>query len=64
MKRVKLTDGQFAKVDNEDFAYVSQWSWDAVQVDKMTYAARTDPVSGELIFMHDVIYARTINSRN
>jgi hypothetical protein len=64
MKKVKLTDGQIAKVDDEDYAYVMQWKWDAVQIDKMTYAARTDPASGELIVMHDVIYARAQNSRN
>lgn len=64
MKKIKLTDGQFAKVDDEDYAYVSQWKWDAVKVGKMTYAARTDPETGELILMHEVIYARMVNSRN
>jgi hypothetical protein len=27
MKKIKLTQGRFACVDNEDFKWLSQWKW-------------------------------------
>lgn len=35
MKLIKLTQGQFAKVDDEDFEFLSQWNWYA-RYDKRT----------------------------
>ena len=40
MKRIKLTKGQFALVDNEDFDKLNQWKWQ-IQNDRRTFYART-----------------------
>jgi hypothetical protein len=31
MKRISLTQGQFATVDDEDFEWLNQWTWYAVR---------------------------------
>ncbi len=54
-KTIPLTQGQFALVDEEDFAWLMQWNWCAdykAQVD-IWYAARTRRTSGTLL--HRVI---------
>ncbi len=48
MKRIPLTQGKFALVDNEDFEWLSQWKWQAQKGRYTYYAARRIPIqSGE-----------------
>ncbi len=59
MKKIPLTQGQFALVDDADFAWLSQWKWQA-RLDKSSgyYAARTEWTSKtkcRTVRMHRVI---------
>lgn len=56
MKRIKLSKGKFALVDNDDFDFLNQWKW---YVSWNGYALRRECVNGETkyIRMH-----RQINS--
>ena len=56
MKEIPLTNGQSAKVDDEDYEWLSRYSWYAYYDPQrgMTYAAH-DTRSGRRVFMHDVI---------
>jgi hypothetical protein len=60
MKRMPLTKGKEALVDNEDYAYLMQWKWHAAKGGK--YAARDtrlfDRGRGKVIYMHDVVANR------
>ena len=42
MKRISLTQGQFAKVSNKDFEWLNQWKWCAARISnaKGFYAVR------------------------
>ena len=40
MKYIKLTQGQVAAVDDEDFAYLTQFNWCAVWMRNRFYAVR------------------------
>ena len=44
MKLISLTQGQFAKVDDEDFEWLNQWKWCAAYKKSTNsyYAIRTD----------------------
>jgi hypothetical protein len=61
MKLIPLTQGQFAKVDDHWFDYLSQWNWSAWwnETTKTYYAARsvwaTGASSPQRISMHRVI---------
>jgi hypothetical protein len=47
MKEIKLTRGLFAKVDDEDYDFLMQWKWFALQCTRNTFtAARTDRTDG------------------
>ena len=35
MKRIKLTQGYYAKVDDEDFDWLNQWKWCAIVRDEV-----------------------------
>lgn len=50
---IALTQGQFATVDDADFAWLSQWKWTAQANDRGFYAMRRE--RGELILMHRLI---------
>lgn len=56
MKQIPLGNGQFAKVDDEDFDWLNQYKWYAYYDSRQgkTYAAHDTP-AGRRVFMHDAI---------
>ena len=57
MKLIKLTQGKFAKVDDEDFEYINQWKWHA-QKDRNGYYACRGVFNGKnmsKVMMHRII---------
>lgn len=56
MKEIPLDNGQSAKVDDEDYEYLSGFTWYAYYDSKQdkTFAAHDTP-SGRRVLMHDVI---------
>jgi len=60
MKRIPLTKGEFALVDDEDFVWLSQWKW-CCHVDKsgQKYARRIayKGRKRKLIMMHKIVKA-------
>lgn len=46
MKLISLTQGKFAKVDDEMFDTINQWKWFAYQDKNTFYAARTEYLGG------------------
>ena len=38
MKRIPLTKGKEALVDDQDYEYLLQWKWNAVEYEKTFYA--------------------------
>ena len=52
-KLIPLTQGQFAKVDDEDFGWLSQWKWTAQATDRGFYAMRK--CNRKLVLMHRLI---------
>jgi len=50
MKRIKLTKGKFALVDDEDFEYLSQWNW---YVSSHNYAITT--TKKPCLYMHRIV---------
>lgn len=51
MKKIPLTQGEFALVDDDMFAYLSQWKW---YLSDTGYAERK-PVSGKVIMHRDIM---------
>jgi hypothetical protein len=47
MKKIELTQGQFALVDDEDFEYLNQWKWYVAKGKYTNYAQRMDRSSGK-----------------
>jgi hypothetical protein len=56
MREIPLGNGQFAKVDDEDFEWLSKYEWYAYYDSEQgkTFAAHDTP-AGRRVFMHDVI---------
>ncbi len=52
MKEIMLTQGKVARVDDEDFLFLSQSSWYAHQIEGRWYACR-----GNMEYMHRVLCA-------
>lgn len=60
MKEIKLTQGQIALVDDEDYDYLMQWKWYASEFSNTFYAVRSAHKFGEntrckRIYMHRTI---------
>ncbi len=57
MKKIKLTNGKYALVDDKDFEYLSQWKWKALDNEHTWYAYRQGKENGinKRIYMHRVI---------
>lgn len=57
MKRIKLTQGQFALVDDADYDWLDQFRWYAYQGQNTWYASRSQRIKGKNINikMHRVI---------
>jgi hypothetical protein len=58
MKRIKLTQGKYALVDDEDFEWLNQWKWHAFKRPHTFYASRnicsSDGKRG-LLLMHRLL---------
>jgi len=52
MKLIPLSQGLFAKVDDEDYEWLNQWKWCALEDDNTFYAMRR---AGKTILMHSII---------
>ena len=48
MKKIPLTKGMFALVDDEDFEYLNQWKWFALRQRNNTYYAVRNEKAKEL----------------
>ena len=55
MRRIPLTQGQFALVDDEDYDWLSQWKWCASQSRGRFYAVRKSEDNACIIMMHRVL---------
>jgi hypothetical protein len=57
MKLLPLSRGEFAKVDDADFEWLSQWKWHALKQPNTFYACRTVKDGGRksTIWMHRAI---------
>lgn len=59
MREIKLTQGKFALVDDEDYEYLNQFKWYAHKAGDTYYAARVIYTpERQIIYMHDVIAER------
>jgi len=54
MKRISLTQGRFALVDNEDFNWLNQWNW-CVNSENMVMRGKTINGRLKMIVMHRLI---------
>lgn len=58
-REIVLTDGKITQVNEEDFAYLSYWSWSTGGRNK-SYVQRTETQPKRVtIFMHKVVAARS-----
>jgi hypothetical protein len=60
MKRIALSQGAYAVVDDCDYAFLSRWKWTLWKTAGRTYAYRKTPRSTgqKSIYMHAVVAAR------
>jgi hypothetical protein len=61
MKFIKLSQGKFTKVDDEDFNWLNQWKWCALKSRNTFYAVRWD--LGNIIYMHRLILNTPCNQQ-
>lgn len=66
-KRIPLTQGQFAIVDDADYEWLNQWHWHAVNFRGAYYAARTprknEGIMPTMVYMHRLIAGTGLNLR-
>ena len=55
MKKIKLTQGKFAIVDDKNFEWLNQFSWQAVKYSRTWYATRRKPKDSKYTSMHRLI---------
>jgi hypothetical protein len=57
MREIKLTQGEVALVDDEDYEYLNQWNWQTLNKKHIQYASRAIHVNGKQksLLMHRVI---------
>lgn len=57
MKKIKLTQGKFALVDDSDYEWLNQWKWYAFKNGTSFYAGRSITKDGarKMILMHRII---------
>lgn len=55
MKKIKLTKGLFAIVDDDIFNFLNKWKWQAVGLKKRPYAARSVKNPRTMIYLHRFI---------
>ena len=53
MKEIKLTQGRFAQIDDDDFEFINQFNWCAFGTNNLWYAVRG--VNKKLVMMHRII---------
>ena len=54
-KKIQLTQGKFAIVDDADYKWLNQWKWCAVKIGNTFYAVRNTPCKNgkrRMIWMH------------
>ena len=68
MKKIPLTQGKYAIVDDEDYEWLSQWKWFCVKVGGgIYYAARNDKKTGIILMHRQILKAKkgeTIDHKN
>lgn len=62
MKKIPLTQGKFALVDDEDFERVNQFKWKAQKAKGNWYANRVEYPEKKVVLMHRFVLGLTINS--
>ena len=60
MKQIKLTQGKYAIVDDEDFEWLNQWKWYANKDHKTYYARRHE--GKKIVKMHRLILNASIGT--
>lgn len=65
-RRIPLTQGKFAIVDDEDFEWLSQWKWHIHKQDSTYYARRSWRANGKVhhAFMHQIIQFPPLDMEN
>ena len=52
MKKIELTQGKFAIVDDADFEWLNQWEWSVKKTAGLFYAVRATHKGGQTHYMH------------
>lgn len=55
MRKIKLTQGKYALVDNTDYEWLNQWKWHVIPKGRGYVARRIKPGGKGIILMHRLI---------